>query len=111
MKLFGSYFANFRDFPRKLQHFRWNVESYKEDLECSFHFRNFRSRVKQIDCILQFTNEISLEGYTLYQASLHVLDFLTPHYFRQILSQIKKWFAIECRKLFMCTLVLPYYVL
>ena len=30
----------------KTSTFRWNVESYREDFECSFQFRFFRSRVK-----------------------------------------------------------------
>ena len=35
-----------RDFPRKLQHsVGMSVESYKEDFECSFQFRNLRSRM------------------------------------------------------------------
>ena len=33
-------------FSEKTSVFHWNVESHKEDFECSFQFGNFRSRVK-----------------------------------------------------------------
>ena len=32
-------------FSEKSSTLRWNVENYKEELECSFQFRNLRSRV------------------------------------------------------------------